>query len=191
MKRTGAKNRRYTDDCWQSVPTRARFLCFWGDTPGRQFRENSHERARRSPGNRSQRFDPPLGPGASTAGGAGRAAGAGRGNGRGAGQTRALGGQRARAGQRGAGAAPGKQRAGRGGGPTGGATGRGKRPLPLSASVGFSPQASSGRGRRRAFAFLRYIGSPFSPRRSCRISAGFARKLCAFHRLAFSAPPSD
>jgi hypothetical protein len=63
MKHTGAKNRRYTDNCWQCVPTRVRFLCFWGDTPGRQFRENSRERARRSPGNRSQRFDSPLGPG--------------------------------------------------------------------------------------------------------------------------------
>ena len=60
MKHTGAKNRRYTDDCWQSVPTRARFLCFWGDTPGRQFRENSRERARRSPGIDVQESDPPL-----------------------------------------------------------------------------------------------------------------------------------
>ena len=60
MKRTGAKNYRYTDVHWQCVPTRARFLCFWGDTPGRQFRENSHERARRSPGIDVQESDPPL-----------------------------------------------------------------------------------------------------------------------------------
>ena len=33
MKHTGAKNRRYTDDHWQSVPTRARFLCFLGQIP--------------------------------------------------------------------------------------------------------------------------------------------------------------
>ena len=33
MKRTGAKNYRYTDVHWQCVPTRARFLCFWGRYP--------------------------------------------------------------------------------------------------------------------------------------------------------------
>ena len=33
MKHTGAKNRRYTDVHWQSEPTRARFLCFWGRYP--------------------------------------------------------------------------------------------------------------------------------------------------------------
>ena len=33
MKHTGAKNRRYTDDHWQSVPTRARFLCFLEQIP--------------------------------------------------------------------------------------------------------------------------------------------------------------
>ena len=33
IKRTGAKNRRYTDVHWQSVPTWARFLCFWGRYP--------------------------------------------------------------------------------------------------------------------------------------------------------------
>ena len=60
MKRTGAKNYRYTDDHWQSVPTRARFLCFGSNTPGRQFRENSRERARRSPGIDVQESDPPL-----------------------------------------------------------------------------------------------------------------------------------
>ena len=60
MKRTGAKNYRYTDVHWQSVPTRARFLCFGSNTPGRQFRENSRERARRSPGIDVQESDPPL-----------------------------------------------------------------------------------------------------------------------------------
>ena len=33
MKHTGAKNRRYTDNYWQCVPTRVRFLCFWGRYP--------------------------------------------------------------------------------------------------------------------------------------------------------------
>ena len=67
MKRTGAKNYRYTDNHWQSVPTRARFLCFGSNTPGRQFRENSRERARRSPETHLAKFDHPL-----ARGGAGR-----------------------------------------------------------------------------------------------------------------------
>ena len=38
---------------------------FWANTPGPEFRENSRERAARSPTNRSQRFDTPS-PGAHT-----------------------------------------------------------------------------------------------------------------------------
>ena len=78
MKRTGAKNYRYTDVHWQSVPTRARFLCFGSNTPGRRFRENSRERARRSPETHLAKFDHPL-----ARGGAGRTgARAARGEGR-------------------------------------------------------------------------------------------------------------
>ena len=45
---------------WTSTPPF--FLadpCFWANTPGLEFRENSRERAARSPTNRSQRFDTP------------------------------------------------------------------------------------------------------------------------------------
>ena len=122
MKHTGAKNRRYTDDCWQSVPTRARFLCFWGDTPGRQFCENSRERARRSPETHLAKFDHPL-----ARGGAGRT---------GRGRRRACGGTRrgARAAARG----EGRRRADRGTGHTAGVRGTRR------ASDGAARNAASG-----------------------------------------------
>lgn len=241
-------------------------LVFFRRPPGPELRGVLRVRARRSFGNRSQRFDPPLGSGRMARGhsrgggpvggaGTGRAPEARRGAGgagpggcreagrRGAPGTRARGraaGRHSRArgggaarqsprrahtgrvagaaagrgenGPPGAGGADGA-RAGpnfagwaaaraRGNGPPGAGPGRARRAVPgtrgagrrrkaaskLPACVGFPP---AGKSAGRAGAVFAYKEARFPARLICLISAVSARKPCAFHRLAFCAPPSD
>ena len=115
-----------------------------------------------------------------------RAAGRGRG-GRRAGGAKFRGGGRRRARENGPpGAGPGRARRAKPG--TLGAGRRRKAASKLSACVGFPP---AGKSAGRAGAVFAYKEARFPARLICLISAVSARKPCAFHRLAFCAPPSD
>ena len=173
---------------------------------GRGGRRGRHSRGGRPVGRGGRPSGGAAGPGAKTAGrrakptsGAQRAAWRARRRGAGktgrqarAGRTARERGQISRGGRRRArehgppGAGPGRAR--RAGPGTRGAGRRRKAASKLSACVGFPP---AGKSAGRAGAVFAYKEARFPARLICLISAVSARKPCAFHRLAFCAPPSD